>query len=280
VIRGPLADQAARLTAERRPFVLATVVRARRPTSVHPGDTAIVEADGTTAGFVGGVCAEASVRLHALRAMETGEPILLRLVPDDADATEETDAVVERNPCLSGGALEIFLEPQLPAPRIVVAGHQPIAVALRNVAAAAGYEVDDTLKHGDAAVVVASHGSSEEELLAHALRASVPYVALVASRRRGEAVRAALEVPDELRARLHTPAGLDIGARTPAEIAVAILAELVSEHHGAPSRGPVREAVDPVCGMEVAVTEATPSCSGEYFCSTRCRDAYAAQHVA
>jgi xanthine dehydrogenase accessory factor len=279
VIRGPLADQAARLTAERKPFALATVVRARRPTSVRPGDAAIIDGDGTISGFVGGVCAESSVRLHALRAMEIGEPILLRLVPDDADEiNEETDAVVERNPCLSGGALEIFLEPQLPSPRIVVAGHQPIALAVRALAVAAGYEVDDVLQPGDAAVIVASHGSSEEGLLGEALRAGVPYVALVASPKRGEAVRGALEVPDELKARLHTPAGLDLGARTPSEIAVAILAELVSEQHAQPG-GRVHAAIDPVCGMKVAVSDATPSEAGEYFCSEHCRAAYAAQHA-
>jgi len=282
VIRGPLADQAARLAAEREPFVLATVVRARRPTSVHPGDAAIVRGDGTLTGFVGGVCAESSVRLHALRALETGEPILLRLVPEDAvdpDAGSTDDAVVERNPCLSGGALEIFLEPQLPAPRIVVVGGAPIAAAVRDLARAAGYEVADAApRAGDAAVVVASHGSAEEALLADALQAGVPYVALVASRKRGEAVRATLEVPDELRVRLHTPAGLDIGARTPSEIAIAILAELVSEHHTQPGR-PVRVAVDPVCGMEVAVNDATPWAAGAHFCSARCRDAYAAQHA-
>jgi xanthine dehydrogenase accessory factor len=281
VIRGALADEAARLADARTPFVLATVVRARRPTSVHPGDAAIVCRDGTITGFVGGVCAESSVRLHALRAMETGEPILLRLVPGDGDGEDVEggpDAVVERNPCLSGGALEIFLEPQLPAPRIVVAGTSPIAQAVREISRAAGYEVGDQPQDHDVAVVVASHGSNEEELLAGALRAGVPYVALVASRKRGEAVRSALELPDELRARLHTPAGLDIGAGTPAEVAIAILAELVSEHHAQPGAR-VSEAVDPVCGMTVAVNASTPSAGGEYFCSEHCRDAYAAQHA-
>ena len=279
MIRGVLADEAARLSDARTPFVLATVVRARRPTSVHPGDAAIVRRDGTITGFVGGVCAESSVRLHALRAMETGEPILLRLVPGDGEDVEGgPDAVVERNPCLSGGALEIFLEPQLPAPRIVVAGTSPIAQAVREISQAAGYDVGDEARDHDVAVVVASHGSNEEELLAGALRAGVPYVALVASRKRGEAVRSALELPDDLRARLHTPAGLDIGAGTPAEVAIAILAELVSEHHAQPGTR-VSEAIDPVCGMKVAVNAATPSAAGEYFCSEHCLDAYAAKHA-
>jgi xanthine dehydrogenase accessory factor len=286
VIRGRLADETARLVAERIPFVLATVVRARRPTSVSPGDAAIVLPDGTVTGFVGGVCAESSVRLHAMRALETGEALLLRLVPDEGfDADSSDDAVVEHNPCLSGGVLEIFLEPELPAPRIVVAGSAPIALALREIAGAAGYEIGvGDVNMGDAAVVVACHGSgSEERVLAQALRAGVPYVALVASRKRGEAVRETLDVPEELRGRLRTPAGLDIGARTPAEIAISILAELVSVSHAVPRVPGAATAVDPVCSMEVPLSERTVSLetAGErvHFCSERCRDAYAQQHA-
>ncbi len=104
------------------------MVRASRPTSARPGDSAVVLADGTIDGFVGGVCAESTVRLYALRAMETGEPLLLRLVPGDGDAegAEAIEgAIVEHNPCLSGGALEIFIEPQLPAARLVVVAAPP-----------------------------------------------------------------------------------------------------------------------------------------------------------
>ena len=112
MIKGELVQRVARLTADRTPFVVATVVGSRRPTSVRPGDTAVVLADGTIDGFVGGVCAESTVRLYALRALETAEPVLLRLVPGDG-ATEHDEsldgAVTEHNPCLSGGALEIFL---------------------------------------------------------------------------------------------------------------------------------------------------------------------------
>ena len=138
---------------------------------------------------------------------------------------------------------------------------------------------------GDAAVIVASHGSDEERVLAEALRAGVPYVALVASAVRGEAVRSALEVPDELRAQLHTPAGLDIDAGTPEEIAVSILAQLIAEHHAHPVPLPVTSSsVDPVCGMEVAISDGTPFLDSEgervYFCSAGCRDAYAEQHAA
>jgi xanthine dehydrogenase accessory factor len=298
MIRGELAQLAQRLVSERVPFVTATVVRARQPTSVRAGDSAVVIGDGTIEGFVGGVCATSSVRLHSLRVMETGEAVLLRLMPGDEDEVQESEAVdgtviVERNPCLSGGALEIFLEPQLPAPRLLIVGEAPIARALEDVARASGYDVlvADADKAepgpGDAAVVVASHGSGEERVLGEALSTGVPYVALVASRVRGAAVRGALQVPDELRRQLHTPAGLDIGARTPAEIAIAILAQLVAEHHAPPrsAEAPVivraAPTTDPVCGMEVAVSDATLHLDGPggrvYFCCSGCRAAYAKQ---
>src|SRR6185437_10560593 len=193
MIQGDLAIHVQSLLSERTPFVLATVVRARRPTSVRPGNAAVVLPDGTMEGFVGGVCAESSVRLHALRAMETGDPLLLRLVPEDGDA-EGADAiegaVVERNPCLSGGALEIFLEPHLPTARVVVVGGSPIAEALVAVARASGYDVvrapvgagarPVAAVTGAAGVVVASHGNVEEAVIAEALRGGVGYVALVA----------------------------------------------------------------------------------------------------
>jgi xanthine dehydrogenase accessory factor len=242
MISPELAARVARLSEDRVPYVLATVVGAHRPTSVGPGDRAVVLGDGAIEGFVGGVCAEASVRLHALRALETGEPLLLRLVPDDgsAGAGVVEGAVVEHNPCLSGGTLEIFLEPCVPAPRVVVVGDAPIARAVERVAAAAGYAAvrgragEVGAAGGDAAVVIASHGASEEQVIAEALALGVPYVALVASATRGAAVRAALDVPDELRSLLRTPAGLAIGARTPGEIAVAIMAEVVASQRAQP----------------------------------------------
>jgi xanthine dehydrogenase accessory factor len=271
VIADRLSAQVQQLLSEREPFVLATVVRARRPTSVRPGDHAVVRLDGTIEGFVGGVCAESSVRLHSLRAMETGDPLLLRLLPDDVAGFDGErraasprspvpyvldGAVVEHNPCLSGGALEIFLEPYLPPSQLLVIGGSPIALALERLAAAAGYDCIrsapgelQTLDRA-AAVVVSSHGNGEEDVLAQALRAGVPYVALVASPRRGAAVVAELDVADELRAGLHTPAGLNIGARTPAEIAISILAELVSEQHSHPD---VIGEVAAVSGSEAAV---------------------------
>ena len=304
MIQGDLAVHVQSLLSERTPFVVATVVRARRPTSVRPGNAAIVMPDGTMEGFVGGVCAESSVRLHALRAMETGDPLLLRLVPQDGDpeaADAIEGAVVERNPCLSGGALEIFLEPHLPAARLVVVGASPIAEAIRTVGAAAGYDVLRAAAGADAsgevpgaaAVIVASHGNGEEAVIGEALRAGVGYVALVASPKRGAAVRDDLDVPGELAGQLHTPAGLDIGARTPTEIAISILAQMIADQHAdpvpgrseasAPAPALVAVATDPACGMQVAITDAAPrlEVAGDrvYFCCDGCRDRYAAEHA-
>jgi xanthine dehydrogenase accessory factor len=266
-------------------FVQATVVRAQRPTSVRPGDSALVLADGTIEGFVGGACAEASVRLHALRALETGEAVLLRIVPEDHGDADDEGALTVSNPCLSGGALEIFLEPRLPAPRVVVVGDTPIARALADLGGRVGFDVvlaargDVEPVADDAALIVASHGRDEERALSRGLREGVAYVGLVASARRGAGVAAALDVPDDLRSRLHTPAGLDIGARTPEEIALAILAEVVALRHRV--HAPGQTAVDPVCGMHVAVAPATPHLDHgderRYFCGPGCRDAFAAE---
>jgi xanthine dehydrogenase accessory factor len=294
-----LARRAEALAADRSPYVAATVVRASRPTSVAPGDSALVLADGAIEGFVGGECAEASVRLHAARALETGEPVLLRITPGDDDAPAVEGAVTVRNPCLSGGALEIFLEPRLPAPVGVVIGAGPIAGALRELLGWLRWEVAGTIGAvpDAAAVVVAAHGGDEEAPLRAALEAGVPYVALVASRRRGAATVAALRdggVEADALARLHTPAGLDLGARGPHEVAVSVVAEIVATRHAAerlaapaptetgsadrefarprarptarPSRTPRRvapwgdspaEALDPVCGMTVPVGPST-----------------------
>jgi xanthine dehydrogenase accessory factor len=275
------------LVSERIPFVVATVVRAQRPTSVRPGDSGIVLGDGTIEGFVGGACAETSVRLQALRALETGEALLLRIVPEGDDAAENEGAMVVQNPCLSGGALEIFLEPRLPAPRIAVVGETPVGHALAAIGERAGYDLELSDKApesaaDDLALVVASHGRDEEDALTAALTAAVPYVGLVASRRRGAAVIEELRsrgVSEDHLKRLHTPAGLDIGAATAEEIAIAILAEIVATRHAHVSvPEPTRVAVDPVCGMTVAVSDATPSTEHGghkiHFCGDGCRRAF------
>jgi xanthine dehydrogenase accessory factor len=295
VARTDLLVRADHLRSGRMPFVLATVVRAERPTSAKAGDCALVLPDGTIEGFVGGSCAESTVRLQGLRLLETGESTLLRITPEPTEAESDAEGLVTvGNPCLSGGTLEIFLEAMLPPTLVHVFGDAPVARALVSVGEALGYAIsttsdpDQPIVADAQAVVVASHGRDEERVLTAALHADVPYVALVASRRRGRAVVAGLDVPDEQKARVHTPAGLDIGARTAPEIALSILAEVIAVRHPVAARSttepppPARaatEAVDPVCGMAVAVAESSLQLEHAgrtwYFCGTGCQRAFA-----
>jgi xanthine dehydrogenase accessory factor len=312
-----LTALAEELAERREPFVRATVVRAQRPTSAHAGDVALIDASGVIMGFVGGNCVESSVRTYALQALASREPLLLRVVPGEPSLGSEEGAIQVSNPCLSGGAIEIFLEPQVPAPRMLIVGATPIAEALAAMGALLGFSVAASsssesapVAPGDAAVIVASHGFGEEPTLEAALRAGVPYVALVASRVRGAAVLASLDVDEEQRARVHSPAGLLLGGHTPAEVALSIMAELVQERASvgspaaagsaspagsdsteseapvsvtlgqAPPSAAVPLAIDPVCGMSVVAVPASLHVDGDagtsYFCSEGCRKAFLA----
>jgi xanthine dehydrogenase accessory factor len=188
--------------------------------------------------------------------------------------------------------VEIFLEPRVPAARLLVVGDSPIAEALAELGRPLGYAVelvrgeDAASRADDTALVVASHGRGEEPALTAALRLGVPYVGLIASRIRGAAVLAALDVPDDQRARVHSPAGLDIGGRTAAEIALSVLAEIVQERRtaeralAAAQAAETARAVDPVCGMSVAAVDSSPHATvdGEttWFCCDGCRTAFLA----
>jgi xanthine dehydrogenase accessory factor len=286
-----IAERVRELLATRTPFVHATVVRAQPPTSSYPGDEAILLADGTIEGFVGGQCAQNSVRKAALGALQAGESVLLRVLPDgDVHFPEAPGACVVVNPCLSGGSLEIFLTPQLPAPLIRVYGATPIAEALAQLCGVLGYDVRRDADPADAtAVVIASHGGPEAEIIRAALDNAVPYIGLVASRIRGASILDSLGLSEAERARVHTPVGLPIGAKTPAEIAVSIAAELIAGIRGGGLSRAVaaedrpREAVDPVCGMTVTIGHATEHLqlagADYWFCGPGCRAAFANRPV-
>ncbi len=287
-----MSERTAQLAADGVAFVEATVVRCAAPTSARPGDRAIVLGDGTIEGFVGGSCADSTVRLQALRALETGEPLLLRILPGDEDGpSDEEGAVVVSNPCLSGGALELFLQPHLPPPRVAVAGESPVARALAQLAGPLGFaaRLGAHAEPGDFGAVVASLGHGDEDAVRRGLEAGCEYVGLVASRVRGAAVLDALRaegVDEDALARVRTPAGVAIGARTHAEIALSILAELVAARRSpvitlarrrqAATARPC-EAVDPVCGMTVAVGPDTPTVGDVAFCCEGCREAWLAR---
>jgi xanthine dehydrogenase accessory factor len=276
------------LADDRVPFVHAVVVRAQFPTAVSAGDDAIVLPDGSIEGFVGGQCAESSVRTAALGALQDGRSVLLRVLPEgELDFPESPGARIVVNPCLSGGALEIFLQPLLPPPVLWIVGDSPIAEALAGLARSLDFSVrrtrDERGPAGATAVVVSSHGRDEIPAIRAALDAGVGFVGLVASSRRGTAVL--------------TEMGLRIGARTSQEIALSVLAEIVAAVRtqglapapvGDPAADPEKapgvafgtQVADPVCGMTVTVSPDTPHlvAGGEHvwFCGTGCRDRYAA----
>jgi xanthine dehydrogenase accessory factor len=295
-----LARRAEELSAQGAAYVTATVVRAQRPTSARAGNVALVTSDGTIQGFVGGICSEHSVRLFAWTAMQTGEPVLLRILPETngegSDPKPEDGAVTVLNTCLSGGAIEVFLEPTLPIPRVNVVGSKPIAAEIERLGAEFDLDVVATgdepasVRDGDLAMVIASHGKGELEALKAAIGAKLPYIGLVASPKRGKALLEELRaegLADEDLARVKCPAGINIGARTPPEVALTVLAELIetrySENYTAPVRAPADQvaptfAIDPICGMTVVAEPGTLHLdhAGEtvYFCAPACKKTY------
>lgn len=307
-------ERAASLKRAAQPFVLATVTWSQRPTSARPGAKGIITPDGALFGWVGGSCAQPVVVREALQALGDGQSRLVRLDPAGEVPPGREGVVTAVMTCHSGGALEIFLEPCLPPLQLVVAGESPVADALARLGHVMGYrvitvrpgagetappEADARLDSLDLApviggrrtvVVVASMGCYDEEAVLAALRAGAGFVALVASHRRHEAVVAATRaegLPEATLARLKAPAGLDIGASAPEEIAVSIIAEIICRRASLPPpTAPVADpsalataAIDPVCGMEVAINGARHwldhAGSRYYFCCPSCRRQFA-----
>jgi xanthine dehydrogenase accessory factor len=302
---------AADLRRRGEPFALATVVRCERPTSAKPGAKALIRPDGGVVGWVGGACAEPVVAREALAALRDGQPRLVVLVGAGGRDPARTEGIVHfPMTCHSGGTLEIYVEPFLPKALLVLVGHGPVIETLATLGETAGYAVSvlpgDTVAgalHGlsldpSASVVVATHGELDEEVLTRVLATSTGYLSLVASRKRAGAIVETLRhrgVPPEQLDRLKAPAGLDIGAVTPEEIAVSILAEIIQarHHRRAEPANPVgletavaetfalAEAKDPICGMtvEVATARHQSDWAGRsvYFCCRRCKETFDAE---
>ena len=285
-----LLEHAADLRRGGQSFVLATVVRALKPASARPGDRALILADRRTVGWVGGGCVHNTIEREALQALSDGRPRLVRLSPE-----QRAEEGIESYPmtCHSGGTLDIYLEPVLPAPRLVVLGDSPVADALRTLAEPLGFNVLGSLESvtnpNDAWVVAAAMGSDEDyPTVRAALERGVGYVAMVASRRRTEALLDELRadgVSEEMLSSLKAPAGLDIGAATGPEIALSILAEIVQRRRSRVSapQETLETAIDPVCGMNVEIGTAkwTAERDGQtyYFCAPGCRKAFLAAAV-
>jgi xanthine dehydrogenase accessory factor len=290
-----MSTRAEELTRSGVPFVQATVVRAQEPSSARPGDRAIILADGTMEGFVGGQCAAGSVRTAALGALDSGQSLLLRVLPDGTDAFPESPgASIVVNPCLSGGAMEIYLEPLLPAPVLHVVGGSPTADALAALAPAVGFVVAradaGAEPAGATAVVVSSHGGDEVGAVRTALAHGVGFVGVVCSHTRGEALLAELDLSEADARRVHLHVGLDIGARTAPEVALSIVAAIVRgirlEGLVAPAAtrafAAPTQAVDPVCGMTVTIgpgtAHATVDGVDHWFCNPGCRTRFLETH--
>ena len=281
--------RALELEGAARPFAMATVVAVRRPTSARPGARGLIHPDGTVEGWVGGSCAQPIVVKEALRSMADGEPRLLRLSRDQPSDSRRGDGIIDYvMTCHSGGTLEIYVEPHLPPPQLWILGTTPIAHALVELGAASGYRVSvvDPVAQAEAFpnavavlqatdlrslqaaappfVVVASQGSWDEEAVAAALARDVAYIGLVASPTRAVAIREYLAgegIAPERIAAVRAPAGLDLGAVTPTEVAVSILAELVQVRRG---RADFVAAPGPatMTGAQAIVMAETPSHAG------------------
>jgi xanthine dehydrogenase accessory factor len=273
--------QAGRLAAEGQRYALATVVNVRPPASTRRGDRGLIAADGTLTGWVGGACSEPIVVREALRALADGRSRVVRITPPTEATPAEreegfSDVVVAVSRCASEGIVEVLIEPQFPKPRLAIIGESPAARTLAQLAATIGWRVSDELTAEPDAVVVATMGRMDEEMLAASLRTDARYVGLIASARRAgvviEALRARGLREDQL-ARVRSPAGLDLGPGGQEEIAVAILAELVACFHARLAEAHA-EAVDPVCGMTVAMTRAVETCVHRglryWFCGPGC----------
>ena len=281
------------------PHVLATVVWRRGPSSGKQGSKAVIDAAGNVSGWLGGACAEPAVVREALRALADGQPRLMFLgPPEELDGHAREGVLTVPIACQSEGAMEVFVEPVLPKPHLVVVGRSPAVQTLVSMASALGWEAaatdsDDLSGASERSyVVVATQGHHDEPALKAALALRPAYVGLVASRRRADAVLDFLRASgtdEEDLARVRAPAGLDLGRVSHEEIAVAILAELVQLRAagelgtGAPVAAPVEEAVDPICGMTVAVADARFTAEHEgrtwYFCSAGCRERFVAEHA-
>jgi xanthine dehydrogenase accessory factor len=307
--------ETAELIAQGESFVTATVVRALPPTSGKPGDKAIIHSDGRITGWIGGGCAQPVVIKEALKAQADGRPRLVRISPSDSNPEE---GIVDYTmTCHSGGALDIYLEPVRPKPQIMILGRSPVAQILARLGSTIGYgasvvssespkegvngvesivATDFKLPEGKLTsqtfVVVSTQGEGDEEALEQAVNSNALYVAFVASKTKAGKVLEFLKtrgVSQEKISRVRAPAGLNIGATSPEEIAVSILAEIVQLRASAvksaarPTPSPAlnviqSDATDPICGMTVEKSKAKYKTEFQgktfYFCCAGCKQKF------
>jgi xanthine dehydrogenase accessory factor len=311
-MRQDLLQLAAELSRRGEPFALATVVNRDPPISAQVGDTAVITQGGEFHGWVGGTCTRPTVIAEAARALADGRPRFIALDPEPG-ARERKGLSMFPMTCHSGGSVEIYIQPVLPAPRLLVFGVSPTAQALARLGKAMGYTVAAVDPHADAAAfpavdalftdpadeklkeparrtcaVVATQGQWDEEAVLAAAGLEPVYLAVVASPKRFGEMRTFLasRLPEAVLRAIKNPAGLDLGARGPEEVALSILAEIVKERRAArplpvaAATPASAEAIDPICGMSVAIATArhrAEHAGREYlFCCAGCREKFLA----
>ena len=295
-----IMELAVQLARTGQSYALATVVWRKPPSSGQHGSKAVITSDGQLHGWIGGACAEPVVIREAKRVLAAGEPSLIWLGQDAdfADMHIPDGVLTIPMSCQSEGALQLYIEPVLVAPEVVIVGRSPMAVTLLELVRGVGWqgelidgsEFTANMVHSGSIVIVATQGHGDEEVLETALGGSPAFIGLVASAKRGEAVKGYLldrGISPEKLAAVNVPVGLDLGHTTHREIAVAILGELVQRRAAGELR-PVlvnqsttaepEEVIDLVCNMTVAsVPENRPfEYHGVtyYFCAPGCRVAF------
>ena len=318
---------ASRLLDEETPYAIATVVRRERPSSAASGNTAVITAGGTVHGWIGGSCTLPEVTRHAIAALAERRP---RLLAFGGSTEPRGDVISVPMSCGSEGKVEVHINPVYPAPRLVVVGDSPIADAVARLGEAMGYRVvvadgadaaaggeagdgsggervgmlDDQLAARYASrprgaalyAVVATMGRGDEDAVERLLAARADYLGVVVSPKRMGQVREYLAgrgVCGSRIAKVRGPAGLDIGAERPEEVAISILAEIVAlsragsgaaDEDAATAAGSTATATDPVCGMTVPADGSRPSSTYEgqtvHFCCPGCRARFEADPAA
>jgi xanthine dehydrogenase accessory factor len=287
-----LFQQAEDLRNGEVPFVLATVVAYKSPQSAKPGSKAIIKADGEMIGWVGGGCVQPIVLREAKNALKTGQTKLLTISPDAA-RDDWKGAESYRMTCEGGGSLEIYLEPVLPKPQLIIIGRSPVAQTVAELGRMLDFKVTavdsdpgsvrDLIKD-DGFVVVATMGNGDEEGLLAVVGTRPRYLGLVASEKKSRALfEYAREkgATDEDIAAIKCPAGIELGGETLPEIALSVAAEIVRVRRASIQQQSVPEsnaAIDPICGMTVDTENAkyTSAVNGEtiYFCCLRCKETF------
>lgn len=283
-------DESLELRARDEPFVLATVVAYKSPQSAKPGSRAIIKSDGSISGWVGGGCVQPIVLREAQQALKSGQPKLLSISPDAAHADDWKGVESYRMTCEGGGSLEIYLEPFLPKPELLIVGDSPVAETVAQLGEMLDFKVitDPSQVKESTYVVVATMGNGDEEGLLSVLGSKPKYFGLVASEKKSQALfdyAREKGFTDEQIGRVKCPAGLEIRAETMTEIALSVIAEITQIRRGSLRELPIAkalplaaEAIDPICGMTVDTTTAKYTSVYEgrtiYFCCLRCKETF------